>query len=270
MLNNTGSAAAALPTPSVVLKLLVKGFNVMEHRLLEGAVQLSQRRPPRIDLVSDADAAGADVVIIDANDVRALQWSAAQPWLAAKAVIWAGARTARPEHVVVDRHVKWPILPVLLYRALEQQGHRAARPPVPTSAPASVFAARSRVLVVDDSLAVRGYLRSLLERQGLAVHDVDSAETGIAAAATQRFACVLMDVLMPGVDGFEACRRIKSGLRAGVSLPVVMLSSKSSPFDRVRGKMAGCDSYLTKPVDPVQLQQVLARYVTATSPVATA
>ena len=67
-----------------------------------------------------------------------------------------------------------------------------------------------------------------------------------------------MDVLMPGIDGFEACRRIKA---KRAKLPVVMLTSKSSPFDRVRGKMAGCDTYLTKPVDPAQLREVLARHV---------
>ncbi|HEY8049741.1 MAG TPA: response regulator, partial [Ramlibacter sp.] len=70
--------------------------------------------------------------------------------------------------------------------------------------------------------------------------------------------CVFMDVLMPGVDGFEACRRIKA--RRG-ALPVVMLTSKSSPFDRVRGKIAGCDTYLTKPVDIVQLRDALGRHI---------
>ena len=245
------------------LKLLVKGFNAMEHRLLEGTVKLSQRRAPRIDLVADAEGASADVVMIDAIDPQALQWSATQPWLAGKPVIWAGARSARPGHTVIDRHVKWPILPVLLYRALEQRGQQAAAAAPEVDIPTTAM--NRRVLVVDDSLAVRAYLRSLLERQGLEVVDVASAEAGIEAAAGGAFACVLMDVLMPGIDGFEACRRIKARSRAGAALPVVMLTSKSSPFDRVRGKMAGCDTYLTKPVDPAQLQQVLARHI-ATHP----
>ena len=78
---------------------------------------------------------------------------------------------------------------------------------------------------------------------------------------------MLLDVLMPGIDGFEACRRIKA--RAG-SPPVVMLTSKSSPFDRVRGKMAGCDTYLTKPVDAEQLRAVVSRHLGAPAPVARA
>jgi two-component system cell cycle response regulator len=253
------TADIAVPAaPGAALKVLVKGFNAMEHRLLEGAVKLSQRRPPRIDLLGEAEGAAADVVMIDAHDSQALQWAAGQPWLAAKPVIWAGAKTARPEHVTIDRHVKWPILPVLLYRALERGQHAAA---TAEGAPAQPRPGNRRVLIVDDSLAARAYLRSLLERQGIEVAEAGTAEGGIAAAGAESFACVLMDVLMPGMDGFEACRRIKARARAGTALPVVMLTSKSSPFDRVRGKMAGCDTYLTKPVDPAELHEVVARHV---------
>ncbi|MEO5671049.1 MAG: response regulator [Ramlibacter sp.] len=245
-----------------VLKLLVKGFNAMEHRLLEGTVKLSQRRAPRIDLVPEVDATLADVVMIDAQDPYAMQWAATQPWLIGKPVIWAGAKFERAGHMAIDRHVKWPILPVLLYRAIENaprqtEGDAAGAVPVrPTN---------RRVLIVDDSLAARAYLRSMLEKHSVEVVEADSAEAGIAAAAKELFACVLMDVLMPGIDGFEACRRIKSRARAGAALPVVMLTSKSSPFDRVRGKMAGCDTYLTKPVDPAQLHAVVDRHLSAPS-----
>jgi twitching motility two-component system response regulator PilG len=252
-------------TDTAVIKLLVKGFNAMEHRLLEGTVKLSQRKAPRIDLVGDADGAGADVVMIDAHDPQALQWANAQTWLADKPCIWAGAKTVRLQHTVVERHVKWPILPVLLYRAIEQaQGtSAAAAAPAPTEAPA-----RARVLVVDDSLAVRNHLSSMLGRYGIEVVTAETAEEGIRYAAMTPFGCVLMDVLMPGIDGFEACRRIKAKRS---QLPVVMLTSKSSPFDRVRGKMAGCDTYLTKPVDPVQLREVIARHVpVAAAPIARA
>src|SRR4051812_27234130 len=125
---DTHSASGSNP----VVRLLVKGFNPMERRLLEGTVKLSQRRAPRIDLVADAEASQADVVLIDAQEVSAMQWAAAQPWLAAKAAIWAGAKAVRPQHTLIERHVKWPILPVLLYRAIEQ----AQLAPKATAAPA--------------------------------------------------------------------------------------------------------------------------------------
>ena len=87
---------------------------------------------------------------------------------------------------------------------------------------------------------------------------------GIETAARARYTCILMDVLMPGMDGYEACRRIKARARTGEGPPIVMLTSKSSPFDRIRGKMAGCDAYLTKPIDPNDLYQVVLRYATMT------
>ena len=248
--------------PGVFLRVMVKGFTPMERKLLEGVVKLSQRRPPRIDLLDDQQASDVDVVLVDARDPLVLQWAATQPWLGSKAMIWAGALTARPGHMVIDRNIKWPILPVLLYRALEQGPSALA---AASAAPLTRTSSR-RVLIVDDSLAARAHLRSLLEKQGVDVVEAGSAEAGIAAAAQELFACVLMDVLMPGIDGFEACRRIKARARAGSALPVVMLTSKSSPFDRVRGKMAGCDTYLTKPVDAAQLQAVVARHVAAPPP----
>jgi two-component system cell cycle response regulator len=244
----------AMSADSAVIRLLVKGFNPMEHKLLGGAVMLSQRRAPRLVLVADDEAAAADVVLADATDPLVVQWAATQPWLAQKPAIWAGAKAVRPGHTAVERHVKWPILPVMLYRAIEQmQGAPAAQP-----AATEARVANKRVLVVDDSLAARNYLRSLLERMGVEVTEAESAEAGIEAAAAGAFGCVFMDVLMPGIDGFEACRRIKA---KRTHVPIVMLTSKSSPFDRVRGKIAGCDTYLTKPVDPAQLREVVGRHV---------
>jgi len=245
---------AAAPAPETALKLLVKGFSERERRLLEGAVLLSQRRAPRIELVADAEAPEADVVLIDALDPLAAAWAGVQPWLPSKPTIWAGANATQPNHLAVDRHVKWPILPVLLYRAIELANGTAGVPPQAEHAPT----AGRRVLVVDDSLAARTALRSLLEPMGLVITETANAEDGIAAAARGGFACAFLDVLMPGVDGFEACRRIKA---RSPQLPVVMLTSKSSPFDRVRGKIAGCDNYITKPVDAAQLRDVVGRHL---------
>lgn len=238
------------------LNLLVQGFTQPERQLLDAIVQLSQRRQPRINLLSAADGESADVVMIDAADAQAKKWANSQPWLARKAVIWVDApgTSGRP---TVQRPIHWSALPVLLAKWLEHAP--ANMPGVSAATPGS-----SSVLVVDDSMAVRAQLRSLLEAQGLKVTEVDSAEAAIRAAIASPFACILMDVLMPGMDGYEACRHIKADTCGGNKPTVVMLTSKSSPFDRIRGKMAGCDAYLTKPVDAERLYEVISRY-TATS-----
>jgi two-component system cell cycle response regulator len=235
------------------LKLLVKGFKPIERQLLNGVVKLSHRREPRLELVSEADGETADVVMIDTSDPQAVEWAASQAWLERKAVIWVDASTASSGHIVVKRPIQWPTLLVLLLRAMEEGPQKII------DAPAA--AVNRSVLVVDDSLAVRAYLRSLLESRGFAVTDADSGEAGIEAAAAAPHACILMDVMMPGIDGFEACRRIKASQASAPA--VVMLTGQVSPFNRIRGKMAGCDAYLTKPVDPDQLHEVLLRYVAA-------
>lgn len=117
------------------------------------------------------------------------------------------------------------------------------------------------VLIVDDSAAVRAHLSVVLQNYGYIVTAADSGEAGVMAAGSLDYACVLMDVLMPGMDGYDACRRIKSMRREGKRAPpVVMLTSRASPFDRIRGKMAGCDAYLTKPVEKSHLLEILAQH----------
>jgi twitching motility two-component system response regulator PilG len=261
----THRAAPAVPA----LRLLVKGFSPMEHRLLQGTVKLSQRRSPRLDLLEDTAADSADIVMIDGRDPGAMQWARRQAWLARKAVIWVDTAGAPPGHTAARRPVQWPILPMLLARALEH-GPRQASALTHAAVARAVSAASTRdapsmrpVLVVDDSLAVRAHLRSLLEARGIGVTLADSAERGVEAAAAAHYGCILMDVLMPGIDGYEACRRIRACPSPGrPRAAIVMLTSKASPFDRIRGRMAGCDAYLTKPVDPARLHQVLMPFIT--------
>ncbi len=243
---------AAIKPGEEALKLLVQGFSQSERQLLDAVVQLSQRRQPRIKLLSAVDAVHADVVMIDAADAEAKKWASQQPWLGHKTVIWVDAPET-PGRTVVQRPVQWSALPILLARVLEHTPQRNA-------AAAPTAAGQGSVLVVDDSIAVRSQLRSLLEPRGLRVTDVDSAEAAIGEAAAAPYACILMDVLMPGIDGYEACRQIKANTHGGNRPAIVMLTSKSSPFDRIRGKMAGCDAYLTKPIDPDHLFDVISRY----------
>lgn len=116
-----------------------------------------------------------------------------------------------------------------------------------------------RALVVDDSPTVRKQLE--LELQASNIY-VDSAETGEAAlemVGKTFYDIVFLDVVLPGVDGYQVCKSIKKN-PAAKHTPVVMLTSKSSPFDRVRGSLAGCNSYLTKPVDYEKFRHVLEEY----------
>jgi two-component system, cell cycle response regulator len=262
------ASEAAAETPS--LKLVVKGLKSIERQLLHGIVRVSQYRKPSLLLLEEVFAKLADVVVVDTQDAAAVAWAHSHPWLAEKTVIWIDGSSVAHGHIAVKRPVAWPALPMIIARALESGSALNVRPSMPLAtlpaaprAPAAALAPTlpQSILVVDDSLAVRAYLRSLLEARGFVVTEAVQVQAALACVAQARFDCILMDVLMPGLDGYEGCRQIKSRLRGAQAVPIVMLTSKSSPFDRIRGKMAGCDAYLTKPVDPAQLQDVLARLI---------
>ncbi len=110
----------------------------------------------------------------------------------------------------------------------------------------------ARILVVDD---IPANIKLLEARLSAEYFDVLSAANGPAAIAMcERGLCdiVLLDVMMPGMDGFEVCKRLKADIRTA-HIPVVMVTALDQPADRVRGLEAGADDFLTKPVDEVAL-----------------
>jgi two-component system, cell cycle response regulator len=112
------------------------------------------------------------------------------------------------------------------------------------------------VLVVDDSEVVRKTMVSKIGEYG---HSVDVANDGAQALAMMtesKYKLVFLDVMMPGLDGFEVCKRIKKSAEHR-STSVFMLSSKDGMFDKVRGSMSGCNGYLVKPLENRQLRDVL-------------
>jgi len=119
---------------------------------------------------------------------------------------------------------------------------------------------RKKVLVVDDSLPVRKALDMKLTLMKYDVTMASSGQQAIDILEKDEFDAIFLDVVMPGVDGYEVCKKIKRD-KSKKHMPVVMLTSKSSPFDKVKGKLAGCDTYLTKPLAHDQFQKVVKGYV---------
>lgn len=119
------------------------------------------------------------------------------------------------------------------------------------------------ILVVDDNKAMQQALTLELEKlpAGVGITYADSGEEALEQASQQTFDFVFLDVLMPGIDGFETCTRMRE-IPALKKTPIIMLTSKTSPLDEVKGIMAGCSTYLTKPIDPEEFQKVIARVST--------
>jgi two-component system cell cycle response regulator len=110
----------------------------------------------------------------------------------------------------------------------------------------------ARVLVVDDILANVKLLEARLAAEYFEVLTAHSGREALDVCARERVDVVLLDVMMPGMDGFEACRRLKAD-PATHHLPVVMVTALDQPSDRVQGLEAGADDFLTKPVDDIAL-----------------
>ena len=109
------------------------------------------------------------------------------------------------------------------------------------------------MLVVDDERALRNALRRALARAGYEVLECESGEDAIVLLSDRAVDATILDVLMPGIDGLEVCRRLRA---AGDRTPILMLTARETVADRVTGLEAGADDYLTK---PFALAELLAR-----------
>jgi twitching motility two-component system response regulator PilG len=117
-----------------------------------------------------------------------------------------------------------------------------------------------KALVVDDALPVRKAMEIQLRLYSM---DMDFAETGEEAVELIQnnvYNIIFLDVMLPGIDGFEVCRKIKAN-KTSKNTPVVMLTGKDGKMAQIKGKMAGSDEYLTKPVDQEQLKEVIKQYL---------
>ena len=112
------------------------------------------------------------------------------------------------------------------------------------------------ILMIEDDHRLATMVEAYLGGNGYAVAHAASGEAGVAALrddAPGRFAAVLLDLMLPDADGLDICRRIRALPGAQQSVPIVMLTAKGDPFDRVIGLEMGADDYLPKPFEPREL-----------------
>ncbi|WLF84335.1 PleD family two-component system response regulator [Moraxella sp. ZY210820] len=110
----------------------------------------------------------------------------------------------------------------------------------------------AKILIVDDSPTETYHFRDILQRNGYEVIEATNGEDGVKLAQEAQPDLVLMDIVMPGMNGFQATRQITRGEKTK-HIPVVIVSTKDQATDRVWGKRQGACDYLTKPVDEQQL-----------------
>ncbi len=118
----------------------------------------------------------------------------------------------------------------------------------------------SRVLIIEDEDAIAELEKDYLELSGFEVETENNGMTGLKRALSEDFDMYILDLMLPGVDGFEICRRI----RGEKNTPVLMVSARKDDIDKIRGLGLGADDYITKPFSPSELvarvKAHLARY----------
>jgi two-component system, cell cycle response regulator len=264
---------------SRILRVRALGLRPHEQIALKSVCRLSQQVDRSIGFRVADPAEAAEIFIVATDDPGAVtDWQALDPDRLTPFVA-VGPAPADAGH---GAHLAKPFLASRLLAAMETCAPRVATDPsgdtgAPADAPQpSVAAAKLQppspvprklparrghsVLVVDDSATARKQIEIVLQGMGLQPHCVASGEQALDAIESYYFELILLDVVLPGTDGYQVCKAIKKNPRTK-NIPVVMLTSKATQFDRIRGKFAGCDAYLTKSLDRAAFTAVMNEHL---------
>lgn len=107
----------------------------------------------------------------------------------------------------------------------------------------------SRILIIEDERTIAELEKDYLELSGFEVEVANDGEVGLKKALTEECDLIILDLMLPGVDGFEICRQV----RAEKNTPIIMVSAKKDDIDKIRGLGLGADDYMTKPFSPSEL-----------------
>ncbi len=107
----------------------------------------------------------------------------------------------------------------------------------------------SKILIVEDESAIAELEKDYLELSGFEVEVANDGQIGLDKAMTESYDLIILDLMLPGVDGFEICRQV----RTEKNTPIIMVSAKKDDIDKIRGLGLGADDYMTKPFSPSEL-----------------
>ena len=107
----------------------------------------------------------------------------------------------------------------------------------------------SRILIVEDEAAIADLEKDYLELSGFEVDVANDGQVGLDKAVSEEYDLIILDLMLPNVDGFEICRRV----REEKNTPIIMVSAKKDDIDKIRGLGLGADDYMTKPFSPSEL-----------------
>jgi two-component system, cell cycle response regulator len=254
------------------------GFNSRDGLLLASASKLSKMRSRKYELVpAEQTQAKPDLYLVDDNATGWAEWRrTAEKYKNTNAPILGVAQGEALEHGS-GRNVlvfKRPLVATRLLNTLDELISRFLGEAILISdqvsageikalrdqeGPIDGTSAGRKVLVIDDSESVRKLLEVKLGSLGLMVDFAEDGEQGLSLARDRRYDLIFLDVMLPGIDGYEVCRHLKKDYK--VEAPVVLLTSRTSRLDKLRGTFADADAYLAKPLSGDDLNATLLRFL---------
>lgn len=254
------------------------GFSDAEKSMLTSTFRLTGRRAFCYSEPSE-EAPRADIYLINADHAAALEAMQQHAPNVHSPAVLVGREPVSVGWPFVQKPIHWmrlfEQLDAVMQQALLERSRREKNTDThwdgqtfrrsidKKSSDEAVFLPHSpteSVLVVDDSATVRAFMRIKLAPFNFDVDFAESGEQAIDMAQAKAYTCIFLDIMMPGIDGYEVCKRLK-GNADTKQTAVVMLSSKSSMFDKFRGNWSGCDAYLGKPVAEDELLATIARFL---------
>lgn len=251
------------------LAVLMSSVRASDAKTLMRIFAISKGRTLSYRLVEPRAGAQCDILILEfgaTGSPEALQAAVQSCGAAATCEIADPHQAARGSHTLIRPLTATRVLGALdrIGRTLTPRtdaGNGARHAPMDATPPGGQRAQQTRharALVVDDSQLVRTQVGKALKRYGIEAEFAEGGQTALELVARSPFDIIFLDLVMPGMDGYKVCKAIKHD-KTRRHLPVVMLTSRSSPIDKIKAKLCGCDSYLTKPVSLSAFHQTVSR-----------
>jgi two-component system, cell cycle response regulator len=289
----TGSAPTALQDSRPLFRVAIFGLNYKFQRLLEIVVRHARHNQYRFVLAGSRGPGDYDIALVDMTTKGGPEVAATlNRLIGGQAIVRVGRRAdpTRPIDDLVYQNFTMNLLVALnrvaesgirravsgvgqvaqvVRREIARAGDNLLSPLSGTPvrlAPLPVQRATNlRALIVDDSATVRRQMCLALQQMGMDADAVGLAQEALDQLSVRSYDIIFADVMMPGMDGYKLTKLIKKdrNLRA---IPVVILTSRSSPFDLARGAFAGCNSYLVKPVSLKSLKRTILKNLSRTLP----
>lgn len=271
-------------------KVGIIGFSMTVRAMLKSTLELFSRRGHPFVLW---DGNGTpDLYIVDGDDLKACEeWRSKNAGGLDAPPIFVGQDPFGFESSIITKPLKWNALfdamvdtlvqdvrtPNAWYQPLQKPQASSVAPVVKesltlvqtpdttqssdrySSKSNTAYNGKEKILVVDDSSTVRHFMSLKLRPYGFEIDYAEDGEIALGLVKDNKYMCIFLDVIMPGMDGYETCKKMRKELN--IKTPIVIITSKDSPFDKMKGQIAGCSAYLTKPIDETALLETASRFI---------